>query len=1199
MPPECRFHRRRFLAASTAFAVLMCVGVAQSQENKPPLEGLQKAPKTPELTAKQIDERVEAAKATLKDKPEVLKQVLSLYDQAKTHLDKAAEFRKQLERFRSLQKNVKQLVEEQNRELKKPIADPEADVNSETKLAELEQRLASAQQAEATAQKTLSDLERERKRRATRRTEVPERISAAKKELAAVKAAKPAVGQPPEVQKAQQTVQQSKYIELRAEIAALQAEIPTYDITTTLLNLQIQVAGREVQRTERAVKFWEKLVERRRGSEADQQLAAARELLQRIRDNGLPDGLIELATKNVDLARSRTERDEKRNLDALVKRISDTTAAVKETQDDLKTLKEQRESVDEKLKIPGVEDVIGPLLLEQRRRLPNPRTLERSISKRQRELSDVRYELLRIQEQAERLSNLDEQVKRETASLSGSRDNKGRERLEQWVRAVLTERQKLLESLRGDYENLLKQMADLSAKERQMADAAADFRRLIDRHILWIRSTRPLDLDDFPRAGSALLWALSLEDWRGVARALWRSLVARPIVSALAIFLLALMVLRERALKQRLRDAGLQAAKGFTEPFRLTGQALGLSLLLAAQWAAVLWFLGWQLESYAGSSPFAASVGTALQTVAAALFTLEFLRRMFRPHGLAEAHFRWRDTRLTTIRRHLRWLELAALPLAFLRALIADFANETYETSLGRLLLMGLLVLTSVFLAVVLRKQSAAEATTAQDHVVAERSRTYLQTAAYLCAVSFPLVLALLAGAGYLYTAGLLTTKLLQTIWVAIVLLVLHAMAVRWLYHARGRLALERIRAAQAAKAEAASSVAAAPVKDDTGSEVSVLTVEAQPASDTDMATINVQTKRLLRFVIAGGAFFGVWLIWWDVLPALKFLDYAPSWLTTETVPGPDGEPVPKPAVRDLLAVLAVLVVAIVAARNIPGLLEVAVLQRLPIDSGARYAASTVARYLIYIIGLIPVFTLLGIGMAKVMLFFGTAFSGGLGLGLGFGLQEIIANWVSGIILLFERPLRVGDVVTVGDVTGVVTRIQIRATTIRNWDRKEYVVPNKELVTGKLLNWTLTDPINRVVINVGVAYGTPGDRVRDLLMEIVKAHPNVSETPQPMVTFEEFGDSCLKFVVRCYLPNLDERLKTVHELHCEIQRRFAEADIEIAFPQLDLHIRSDEAHADGVPVAITKGGTSQGNGAGSEIGAESGTTHHSSLTTHD
>ena len=245
-----------------------------------------------------------------------------------------------------------------------------------------------------------------------------------------------------------------------------------------------------------------------------------------------------------------------------------------------------------------------------------------------------------------------------------------------------------------------------------------------------------------------------------------------------------------------------------------------------------------------------------------------------------------------------------------------------------------------------------------------------------------------------------------------------------------------------------------------------------------------------------------------------------------------------------------------IVAKNLPGILEIAVLQNLPIDSGSRYAAASLAQYAIVAIGGVLLFQVLPLDWSQL----GWAFAA-LSVGLGFGLQEIVANFVCGIILLFERPIRVGDVVTISNVTGTVSKIRMRATTITDWDRKEFVVPNKEFITGQLLNWTLSNTTNRIVINIGVAYGSDIVKVQEVLMEVLKGHSDLMEDPGPVVTFGNFGDSSLDFTIRCYLPNLDRRLGVTHELYSEIYRRLEEENIEIPFPQRDLHLRSDASKA--------------------------------------
>jgi potassium efflux system protein len=166
--------------------------------------------------------------------------------------------------------------------------------------------------------------------------------------------------------------------------------------------------------------------------------------------------------------------------------------------------------------------------------------------------------------------------------------------------------------------------------------------------------------------------------------------------------------------------------------------------------------------------------------------------------------------------------------------------------------------------------------------------------------------------------------------------------------------------------------------------------------------------------------------------------------------------------------------------------------------------------------------------------------AGGLSVGIGFGLQEVVANFVCGVILLFERPIRVGDFVTVEGTTGTVTRIDMRATTI----------------TNTLLNWTLSATLNRILIPVGVAYGSDTEQARQIMLDVADDHPRVLEDPAPQATFEQFGDSSLNLVLRAFIPNLENRIRTITDLHTEIDKRFAAAGIEIAFPQRDVHIRN-------------------------------------------
>jgi len=176
-------------------------------------------------------------------------------------------------------------------------------------------------------------------------------------------------------------------------------------------------------------------------------------------------------------------------------------------------------------------------------------------------------------------------------------------------------------------------------------------------------------------------------------------------------------------------------------------------------------------------------------------------------------------------------------------------------------------------------------------------------------------------------------------------------------------------------------------------------------------------------------------------------------------------------------------------------------------------------------------------------------------VGIGFGLQEIVANFISGLILLFERPIRVGDIITAGGGDGTVTEINARATVIESFEGKELMIPNKELITGVVTNWSLSTSNLRVVIAVGVAYGSDVREAMRILIEVAQDNASVLEDPEPTATFEDFGDNSLLIWLRCYAQR--EYPRVWSELRTEINDRFNDAGISIAFPQRDIHLDAD------------------------------------------
>jgi len=275
-----------------------------------------------------------------------------------------------------------------------------------------------------------------------------------------------------------------------------------------------------------------------------------------------------------------------------------------------------------------------------------------------------------------------------------------------------------------------------------------------------------------------------------------------------------------------------------------------------------------------------------------------------------------------------------------------------------------------------------------------------------------------------------------------------------------------------------------------------------------------------------------------------------------------DGVGASRVTLGQVLLALILAMVALAASRNVPGLIEITLLQRLELDSGLRNAVTALVRYTIAIVGLLVAFSVAGLSWSKVQWL-----AAALTFGLAFGLQEIFANFVSGLIILFERPIRIGDTVTVGDVSGEVTQIRFRATTVTDWDRKELIVPNKEFITTRLINWTLTDPVLRIIIPVGVAYGSDVKKTTDALLRVAKRYQNVLDEPPPRALFLGFGDSSLSFELRVFIPSMDYLIEVKDAMHRGIDAEFRKQGVEIAFPQRDLHIRSVSEKAAGALTA--------------------------------
>ncbi len=289
--------------------------------------------------------------------------------------------------------------------------------------------------------------------------------------------------------------------------------------------------------------------------------------------------------------------------------------------------------------------------------------------------------------------------------------------------------------------------------------------------------------------------------------------------------------------------------------------------------------------------------------------------------------------------------------------------------------------------------------------------------------------------------------------------------------------------------------------------------------------------------VLLGGSA-GLWV--WDVdLALFNYIGEQPLWHAGEKAV----------TVANVITGGLVLVVTAGLWRYLSTIFALVIYPRMTEDPGIRFAVLTLCRYLVLAGGTLAGLSSIHLGLDKIGMVLAA-----LGVGLGFGLQEIVSNFVSGIILLIERPIRVGDVVTVASMTGKIDRINIRATTLINGDNQSLIIPNREFITGNLVNWTHKDKVIRFSIQVHVARGSDPERVSGLLLEIAGADPDVLTEPAPSAFLEAFGPASLGFVLYVFVPDPGYPGKVRHRLCGQIQARFAEAGIEIPVPIHELRM---------------------------------------------
>lgn len=1034
-----------------------------------------------------------------------------------------------IDRFGRLTRDIPEAVKSQQTELAATQADLPLGLDKDATLMSWQQRLTAVEAELAAAQQSLKEWQDEPKRRTDRRAELTrqaEALKAQQTELEKRSDTPPASDEPAEVAAASTLIVELRGQALKAEMAAGQAELKSYEAAAELLPLQRDVAARKAAALEALVKRLRDEVAVRRRQETARQAWEAR----RAEAQAHP-ALRAIAERNSELAKLRQTR---------AAQIEQAVHDVDAVGARLEQLDSQFKKIRKRVDMGQNNTSVGLLLRKQRDELPNIPVERERMARIGDTLGETSLELIDYEDQRNELATLDERVKGTVEGLGPELLPEERTLFEADVQAMLEAQRTYLDSLISDTNAYLDKLVEQNTHEQSLIDKTREYLAFCNERILWIRSSSPLVLSQIRDVVPALRWLLGPRHWLAVGQAV-RSDVADNVVAAGLFALLwgGALAFRKRW-RAELTRLGEIAFRGTCQDITPTIRALFLTIFLASPWPALMAVLGGRLMFAGAGDPFVHALGKGLLHTAGLFFGLELLRQISRPSGLGDAHFGWDSTSLKQVRQGVLSSMLVGLPLAAV-VLITEFQpDEAIKNSLGRLTFVAVHALLLLPAYRITRLVGGILSPTYR--LEAGTWWTRLGWLWRTASIAVPLSLIGLAVSGYYYTSVQLAARMLFTAALFMGLVVSYALLLRWSLMAYRALGMKRLQERRAA-AQAAGQTAG-PVPPNTP-------VAGNATLEIKLSDINQQTRQTLQWILLTALVMGVWWIWVSVFPAIGALRQVELWTLETTVEG--GKTLKTPiTLADLILSTAAIALTMVLGRNVPSLLELTVLKRLPLDAGARYATGTVAKYVVTGAGLAMAFGALGLQWSQVQWLVAA-----ISVGLGFGLQEIFANFVSGLVLLFERPIRIGDTVTVGDVTGKVSNIHMRAATITDWDMRELIVPNKEFITTRVINWTLSTTVSRMSINIGVSGNADSDRIRALLLEMAQANPLVLKDPPPHALLDDFREGVMQYVLRVYMPTRDVYLDLRHGLLTQIAARFQREGIEFAFPQREIHVRNE------------------------------------------
>ncbi|PJR64403.1 miniconductance mechanosensitive channel MscM [Klebsiella sp. K-Nf6] len=1061
--------------------------------------------------AKQITQELEQAKAAKPAQPEtveVLQSALNALEEQKSSLERARQYQDVIDNFPKLFQSLRSQLNNLSEEPRQVPSGLTADALNQEILQVSSQLLESSRQAQQ---------EQDRAREiADSLNQLPQQQTDARRQLNEVERR---IG----TQTGNNALAQAQNLALQAESARLKALVDELDLAQLSANnrqelsrARSELAQKQSEQLDAYLQALRNLQNSQRQREAEKALEST-ELLAENSEN-LPPDINAQFKVNRELSQALNQQAQRMDLVASQQRqATNQTLQVRQA---LNTLREQSQWL-------GSSNLLGEALRAQVARLPErPRPQQLDT-----EMAQLRVQRLRFEDLLSKQPQL-RQIRQADGEPLTSEQNK-------ILQAQLRTQNELLNSLLRGGDTLMLELTKLKVANGQLEDALKEINEATHRYLFWTSDVSPIGFSWPLEIVQDLRRLISLDTISELGKASAMMLTSKETLLPLfaALLLVGFSISSRRHFTRFLERSSARVGKVTQDHFWLTLRTVFWSILVASP-LPVLWMtLGYGLQS-AWPFPLAVAIGDGVTATVPLLWVVMICATFARPNGLFIAHFGWPRNRVAKAMRYYLMSIGLIVPLIMALIMFDNLNDREFSASLGRLcflLICGALAVVTLSLKhagipLYLDKEGNG------DNMV-NRLLWNLMLGA-------PLVAMLAAAVGYLATAQALLARLETSVAIWFLLLVVYHIIRRWMLIQRRRLAFDRARhrraeiLAQRARGEDEPVHVSSP-------EGSVET----EISEVDLDAISTQSLRLVRSLLMLIALLSVIVLWSEIHSAFGFLENISLWDVTSTVQGVESlEPITLGAV--LIAIL-VLIITTQLVRNLPALLELAILQHLDLTPGTGYAITTITKYLLMLVGGLVGFSMIGIEWSKLQWLVAA-----LGVGLGFGLQEIFANFISGLIILFEKPIRIGDTVTIRDLTGSVTRINTRATTISDWDRKEIIVPNKAFITEQFINWSLSDSVTRVVLTVPAPVDADTDEVTKILIAAAHRCSLVIDTPAPEAFLVDLQQGIQIFELRIFAAEMGHRMPLRHEMHQLILAGFREHGIDMPFPPFQMRLES-------------------------------------------